>query len=235
MKHMKNTIRKLRWMALILGLAAGWSGEARSAPAVLRVIEADDENRNVDGWLKRDGVNERILIVRGKALLPDGWRSGELLVVFPANTERYEREHYDMCPLPGTDKIHVRTRAGNARVIRNARILEGDEPKIAAYGYYMVAGRFKSSGNQELVTDARVKTVTYFAKELGMERSPIDAVTDGEVKTTKEFQNKVKAYQAGLGVEVTGKVDYKTLKKANDGIPASRFSLESAASPRFKR
>ena len=201
--------------------------------AVLRVIEVDHDDRIVDGSLVRDDSGDRVPIKRGLATLRE-WRAGEMLVVYPDNTERYASPHYEVCPLPASNVIQVRTRAGNRRVIDNAAYLETRDALLGSYANYLLAGRLKTTQDTAAGAAARQKSIELLGKELGVAQ-PIKAVKGTTVVTTSEFETKLAAYQRQLGVTATGELDYATLKAANKNIPASRFVTESATSADFSR
>lgn len=207
--------------------------QLRAQNGVLRVIEVDHAERVVDGWIQREESGEKIPIKNGSAVIQN-WKPGERLQVYPTNTERYASPHYDHCPLPGTDVIHVRTRAGNRRVIDNATYLARTDPLLGAYANYMVAGRLKTTGDTAAVVAARRKSIELLAQELKVSQ-PIARVDGTTFVLTPSFENALRAYQRRLGVSVTGQVDYETLKAANKDLPGPVLVRESAKSTEFQR
>lgn len=210
----------------ILGTAMFPTHGQAQTRATLRVLEAGHEDRLVDGQLEREATGEKIPIVKGQAVIKN-WKPQEKLRVYPKNTERYASPHFDQCPLPATNIIHVRTRLGNQIVIDNAAYLETRNPLLAAYANYLVAGRLKTTGDTPVVAAARTKSVELLAKELGVPR-PIKEVKGTTVELSPDFENALRAFQRRLGVSETGEVDYKTLKAANKDLPASVLVTESA-------
>lgn len=207
--------------------------QLRAANGILRVIEVDHAERVVDGWIQREESGEKIAIKNGSATIRN-WKPGERLRVYPSNTERYASPHYDRCPLPGTNVIHVRTRAGNRTVRDNATYLATHNPLLGAYANYLLAGRLKTTQDTPAIVAARRKSIELLAKELGVIQ-PINGVEGTTVVVTPTFENALRAFQRRLGVSETGEVDYATLKAANKDLPASVFVNESAKSTEFQR
>lgn len=207
--------------------------ELRAATGTLRVIEVDHSERVVDGWIERQASGEKIPIKNGIATIQN-WQPGEKLRIYPKNTERYASPHYDRCPLPATNIIHVRTRAGNRTVMDNATYLAAHDPLLGAYANYLVAGRLKTTQDNPKIVEAKRNSIELLAKELGV-TNPVRGVEGTTVKMTQEFENALRAFQRRLGVSETGEVDYATLKAANKDIPASVLVNVSATSPDFKR
>jgi hypothetical protein len=208
-------------------------GTIQAASGVLRVIEVDHEERVVDGVLERESNGEKIPIKNGQATIRN-WTPGEKLRVYPANTERYASPHFDTCPLPQSNLIHVRTRAGNRRVMENATYLAAHNNLLGAYANYLLAGRLKPTQDTAAIVAARRTSIDLLARELGVS-NPIQGVDGTTVKVTPAFTEALRAFQRRLGVPDTGVVDYQTLKAANKDIPASVLVKESATSGEFKR
>jgi hypothetical protein len=199
------------------------------------VVEVDHQERVINGWLIRDDAGgDRIPIKHGKAILPDGWKSGEMLTIESNNPDRYATPHHEPCPLPATNLIQIRTKSATAQTLANAAYLESRDPLLAAYAYYLAAGRLKPTQQTEKIAFANQKSINLLAQALGVQ-DPVKRVEGPNLVTTSEFQDALRQYQSSLGITATGKVDYPTLKAANNNIPASRLTSESAKSSDFKR
>ena len=104
---------------LIISIAGLVPTRLQADPATLRIVELDHRDRGITGSLHReDNENENIPIKRGFALLPDGWKPGEMLVIIiSSNPERYGNPHYKPCPLPKSNLIQIPTRAWAAAFV----------------------------------------------------------------------------------------------------------------------